>query len=164
MINHLKTLLANEDSSKSSELGFIIDPSFRPAVITGKLKDAYSALFNTSGMSKRDVLSYVFSVVSRVDLEDMLYIFDKRREGNSNNAKEVFGGFSKDESVYSFEKFTATGTASFLFSRTGDKTTDELLEKLKRMHSSNIDGHMALAALIVALAARLELKRLGGNG
>lgn len=163
MINHVKTLLANEDSSKSDELGFIIDPSFKPSILTGKLKEIYSALFNTSNKSKRDVLSYVFSVIARVDIDDMLYMFDRRNEQPGTGPVEVFGGFSKDDEVFSFSKFTAAGTSSYLFSHTGDSDTDNLLDKLKRLYSTNIDGTMAVAALVVALAARLELKRLGND-
>lgn len=161
MINHVKTLLANEDSSKSDDLGFIIDPSFTPVRLTGKLKDTYESLMGSEIDEKRTAITAVAGLLARVDLEDLLDRYDSRVEEKPKEDTPIFGGFDKGSEAFTYTPFLARQNTSYLFSRTRDDATDKHLEMLKKLFITGTDGYITTAAAVLALVARLELKRTG---
>lgn len=152
MINHIQTLLANVSSEDAKRLGlsFAVDAAFTPRNFPQNLDKVRLDLV---GNDLDSSILAALRIISRLDLSKYLGMYDSRLDTRrkDDGPVVVFSGNSVD-----FSKFKSQDNVNYLFSKTWNKDTDQLLDELYGVLKNDVDGYNGLAAMILALVVRLD--------
>lgn len=152
MVNHVRTLLLNENASSVNDVGgcFPVDRSFSKLNLVGDLAFLHSQMFlgDTGIEQKIRVVNSVFSFVNRVDLRVFFDMLDTRNTEYTRADVEV------PRSV-----FTTSFAFRTAFKQTGILDLDNAISKLKSIYTGKTDGALGVAAAVVAFVFQLEAVR-----
>ena len=161
MINHIKTLLLNEDPNDldPSLCTFAVDKRYKPVKLTGKLKVLYSSLFPVDKEEKCITVDSLYKIVNRVDLKEHLEYFDTRCEESNSECEICVDCIHPELRVRepsNLSGFLSQSAYTVLYSKTGNERADTELASLANIDSFKHDGGINIAARVLALAVKID--------
>lgn len=165
MVNHVRTLLFNANSSEAEECGApYVDPAFVPQTLSGDVLVAMKTLFGDERPSGRlKTVDFCMDFIVSPEFESFLSQFDGRicADQDENDVKystvaEFYGNLDKDFDTRIVEEFISARNTQFLFQHVGNVSTDFNLDSLHTIYINSFETEKRFAAALFALVFRLD--------
>lgn len=158
MVNHIRTLLLNKNSS--ADAGWYIDPSFNPIKLTGTILKFHDILFSYG--DSLSTIEYIMPFLMDVEFKDIVDGLDTRSTVETN--------INEPSSIVSFYKTLSTdnkdtilscinsGISSSLFSYS-EQDSDFFVSSMKKLSSvfnSSKETTKRFSACILAYVLHLD--------
>lgn len=168
MVNHIRTLLFNENAVSAESVGApYVDPSFVPQTLSGTLYNCMRVLFggNTDLSSRMKTVDFCMSCMLSPEFTKYFEMFDTRVSSEKDErvvkhytVAEFYGKLDPAFDTGIVERAISSSYTQFLFQHVGDASTDEKIDGLYTLYLNSFETWKKFTAFLYAVVIKLNFQ------
>ena len=168
MVNHIRTLLFNENSVNAESAGApYVDPSFVPLTLSGTLYNCVHVLFDGDAdlLSKMKKVDFCMSCMLSPEFTKYFEMFDTRvssekdeRIVRHSTVAEFYEKLDASFDTGIVERALSSSYTQFLFQHVGDVAVDDKLDGLYTLYLNSFETWKRFTAFLYAVVIKLDFQ------
>lgn len=170
MVNHIRTLLFNENSTDNDP--WVIDQSFHPVRLTGSAADFRNLVIPNDFTydEKKSRVDLLMPFVLSPEMQTYFAMFDTRitvpednRQMRRSTVREFYDGLAEESSVF-VQTSLESQASQLIFNHVNDVNVDIALDKLSDIAKYSFETVKRFSACLYGLIIKSEFARLHDIG